>query len=352
MIKYPISTYILLALLVPFFSCQGDEPIPSIQTDKSVFILNEGNYSWNNASLSVYDADSMRVQHSVFLTVNQAPLGDVAQSLIFFEDEAFIAINGSNKVYVIDSESYQFKGKITGLTSPRYITILNSSKGYISDLYSNEISVFSPEDYTLTGSISLHHSSEQMLLKDDFLYVLSWSYDSLLFKIDTQSDEVIDSLVVGFQPNSMQLDKDGKLWILYDGGYSGIPGGQKYPGLVRVNPGTFEMEARFSFPDIQSSPIELHLNPEGDILYFIEDDLFAMSIYAAALPASPVISRDLHQVWYAIGVSPVSGDIYMADAVSYAQPGYCYRYSSEYQLLDSFQTGINPGFFAFRPQVD
>lgn len=338
--------FIMLGLLLTAASCDDGPENPDIFPSKGVFILSEGNFSWNNSSLSLYNPDSASVQNNIFYLANEAPLGDVAQSMTIYGDQAFIAVNGSGKIYVIDTETFTYKGKITGLSSPRYIAIAENGKAYISDLYAKEILVFSPDSLQTLKRINLNHSSEQLLLWNDFLFSASWSYDSLLFKIDTNTDEVIDSVVVGFQPNSMQLDANGKIWLLCDGGYPGIPGGKQFPCLTQVDPETMSILRRLQFSSLESSPVELQRNPVGDTLYYLNQGLYAFGITQEYLPLLAKIPSDEHN-WYALGVDPHQGDLYLGDAVSYVQPGYCYRYTSDYQLLDSFMVGINPGFFCF-----
>jgi len=336
----------LLAFLFTISACDDGPDNPDIYQSEGVFVLSEGNFGWNNASLSLYNPDSAQVQNNLFYLANGAPLGDVAQSMTIHDNQAYIAVNGSGKVYVIDPETYLFTGKITGLSSPRYIAISGNGKGYISDLYAPEIVVFSPDSLKILHRINLHHSSEQLLVVDDYLFAASWSYDSLLFKIDSETDEVIDSLVVGFQPNSMQLDANGKIWLLCDGGYPGIPGGKQYPCLTQVDPESMSILRQLRFSSLESSPVELQKNPAGDSLFYLDHGLFGFGIEENNLPLEPRIAANEH-TWYALGVDPQNGEFYLGDAVSYVQPGYCYRYSSDYQLIDSFMVGINPGFFCF-----
>jgi hypothetical protein len=51
---------------------------------------------------------------------------------------------------------------------------------------------------------------------------------------------------------------------------------------------------------------------------------------------------------YSLGVDPVSGDIYLSDAIDYIQAGLVFRYNRYGTLLDSFTAGIIPGSFCFK----
>jgi hypothetical protein len=336
---------LMVSMLIMLSSCDESE-LPPVTTGKGVFILNEGNFTWNNASLSVFNADSASVQNNVFYLQNGVPLGDVAHSMTIHQNRAYLVINGSNKIYVIDSENYTFLGKISGLTSPRYIQFVDDNKAYISDLYSKEISIVNADNLEIIGTIPLNHNSEQMLLMENFLLALSWSYDSLLFKIDPETDQVVDSLVVGFQPNSMVVDKNKRVWILCDGGYLGIPGGQQNAVLACVDPFSMQIKNQLVFQDLQDSPFDLQINPAGDSLFFLNQGLYALSILDTELPGSAVIESGEHK-FYSLGIHPQSGDLYLGDAISFVQPGWCFRYTTNFSLIDSFSVGINPGFIYF-----
>ena len=321
-------------------------------TGSGLFICNEGNFQYGNASLSYYDPQTKQVENEIFYRANGMKLGDVAQSMTIRNGIGWIVVNNSHVVFAIDIETFKEVGRITNLTSPRYIHFVSDEKAYISQLWDNRIFIVNPKRYQVTGYIEVPNmtmesgSTEQMVQFGDYVYVNCWSYQNRILKIDTRTDSVVDELTVGIQPQSLALDCNGKLWTVTDGGFDGSPYGYEAPTLYRIDAERFEIEKKFDFR-LGDDLSEVQINRAGDTLYWISDDIWAMDVTADRLPVKPIISSR-GTIYYGLTVSPENGDIYVADAVDYSQQGMIYRYSATGEELDSFYVGIIPGAFCWR----
>ena len=324
------------------FSASGD----------GVFITNEGNFQYGNASLSYYDPTTMTVENEVFNRANAMKLGDVAQSMIIHDNVGWVVVNNSHVIFAIDLNTFKERGRITNLTSPRYMHFLSDEKAYVTQLWDNRIFIVNPKRYEIIGYIECpgmtmeNGSTEQMVQYGKYVYVNCWSYHNRILKIDTETDRVVDELVVGIQPTSLVLDKNNKMWTITDGGYENSPYGYEAPTLYCIDAETFTIEKQFRFR-LGDKASELQLNRAGDMLYWLNDDVWAMSVDDTRLPIRPFLESK-GTIYYGLTVSPGNGDVYVADAIDYQQPGKVYRYTSDGILQDEFYVGIIPGAFCWK----
>lgn len=322
---------------------------------EGLFVVCQGNFQYGNASLSFYDPDDGTVENEVFARANGARLGDVAQSMTIADGRGWVVVNNSHVVFAIDTDTYRELGRITGLTAPRYMYVVSPDKAYITQLYDNRIFVVNPSTYSITGYIDVPgmepgDGSTERIVADArnqrYVYVNCYSYWNLVLKIDTETDRVIDTLEVGIQPIAMTTDRYGRLWVLTDGGYPGSPYAYTNPTLVCVDTATFTVVRTFTFP-LGTTASDLTCNGNGSTLYFTADAVWAMDVDAETLPAEPLVPYDGTH-YQAITVDPVSGEVYLADALDYQQPGIVYRYSPEGEQVGSFRTGVIPGGFCWK----
>ncbi|MCM1300976.1 MAG: YncE family protein [Alistipes senegalensis] len=318
-----------------------------------LFVVNEGNFQYGNASLTYYDPAAKQAENEVFFRANAQKLGDTAQSMTVRNGVGWIVVNHSHVVFAIDLATFRIVGHIEGFTSPRYIHFVSDAKAYVTQLWDNRIFVVDPRTFEITGHIVCPEmttesgSTERMVQDGRYVYVSSWSYQNRIFKVDTATDTVVNELAVGIQPKSLVMDSRRKLWTMTDGGYEGSPYGHEAPMLCRIDPDTFVIERRFLFP-FGENPSELQLDGSGDRLYWLDDEaVWTMDIEAETLPTQPLI-EGTGTLYYGLTVDPASGEIYVADAIDYQQAGIVYRYSAQGALLDEFYAGVTPGAFCWK----
>ena len=317
-----------------------------------LFITCEGNFQYGNATLSYYDPETRTVENEIFFRSNGMKLGDVAQSMVVRDGVGWVVVNNSHVIFAIDVDTFKEVGRIENLTSPRYIHFISDEKAYVTQIWDNRIFIVNPRRFEVTGCIDVPNmttesgSTEQMVQLGRYVYCNCWSYQNRILKIDTQTDTVVGELTIGIQPTSIVIDRNNKLWTITDGGYEGSPYGYEAPSLYRIDAETFTVEQQFRFR-LGDAPSEVQLNGARDRLYWINDDVWQMDVEADRVPVRPFLEQRGTK-YYGLTVDPVRGDVYVADAIDYQQPGMVYRYSQEGELTDSFYVGVTPGAFCWK----
>lgn len=358
----------LASLLMTACSDLGDDtpdapPAPSVEG--GVLILCEGNFNAGNSSLSYYDPETKRVENGVFRRANDCKLGDTGQSITLDGSMAYIAVENSGIVWGMDTESFKVKGQFTtqgtNMINPRYVHKVSDTKAYVTDLYAHYINIFNPKTFTYTGCISTEEaanngycSTEEMVQWGKYVFTNCWSYSNKILVIDTESDKVVDNITLtSWQPKSMKMDKNGKLWVITDGGYSTTEGsfGDDIPHLYKIDAETRDIELDLTLATDEAN-VQIATNGAADTLYIINNDIYRMGIEDTTIPQTPFIlaptdSNGKRHMLYGIGVDPNNSEVYVADAVDYRQAGVVYRYSPKGELIDQFRVGITPNHFAF-----
>lgn len=356
-----------MLLLLGLSGCMKDNELwdfERLQVEKpyrGLFITNEGNFTYGNSSLTYYEMETGEVFNDVFYHTNAIPLGDVACSMTIRDSLGYVVINNSGRIYVINTSTFRHVGKITGLTSPRQIYFISDTKAYVTDLYARSIAVVNPVTLEITGSIDVsngssgyyQHTTEQMLRYDKYIFTNCWSFDNQILVIDSESDRVVDSVEVLKQPNSMVLDRFHNLWVLTDGGFPESPYGYEEPGLMKIEAGARDAHIVYRF-ERGESPADLKINGNGDTLFYLNRNVYRFPIQPGSEPElfiSSPYSETYPGGFYGLEVDQATSEIYVSDAVDFVQRGMIYRYDPLGEPVDTFQAGIVPGAFCFKPEI-
>jgi DNA-binding beta-propeller fold protein YncE len=313
-----------------------------------VFVVNEGNYRGGNGSLSFYSYDSSKIFNDLFYSINGRPLGDVPNSMAIKGDKAYIVVNNSGKIEILDQATLESKATITGLISPRNISFINDYKAYVSSLYSDSVTIINLSNNSISGYINLRRSSESIAVIGNKAFISYWTEGKEIMVVNTLNDKVVDSIEVGIEPESMAFDKNGKLWVLCNGGWAR----QNYAELAEINPVTNSVEKTLVFPAKEASPTCLKADGTGSTLYYLDNGVRQMDISSTELPNAPIINPGSGQYFYKIGINPANDDVFITDAVDFVQEGYLLLYSSTGKLISKMKAGIIPGSMCFKIKIN
>ncbi len=352
--RITFSTLLLSAILV-FISCEKDQSGPEIKGyAKGVFIRCEGAFNASNGSISWYDPDSARVVNNLFQKVNGRPAGDVVHSFSTAGDYGVIVANNSQKLEVVDLETFESVSTITGFSYPRHFAYLGNGSGYLSNgSFDGQVYKIDIVKGVVTDTIDVGMGPEQMLISGNYLFVANsggWAWDNTVSVIDTESDQVIHTIEAGDIPVALVADRNNNIWVLcrgkvvYNDTWTEIVD-ETDSRLVRINTQNMVADRQVVTGETGDwfNPSWLSVNPDGDMLYFGEaGGLFRMSIDDTRQPESPYIGKAFS---YA-GTDPVSGMIFALEITGYSSPGLLHIYDGDSQV-STYETGIAPGGIVF-----
>lgn len=317
-----------------------------------IFVLNEGNMGSNSASLSFIN-QNYQVTNNIFGSANNnSPLGDVGQSMNVIDDKAYIVLNGSNAIKVVNYETFETIATInSGLVFPRYIAF-NNGKGYVTcwgDGYSTTddyIAVINLATNTVESTIPIPEGGESIEVINNKLYVShygGYGYGNSISVIDIATQNST-SIPVGDLPSSM-IVKDNFLYVLCAGmpSWSGNP---ETPGrLMKINLTDNSIVMNLPFA---GTTHPRHLTTDAANLYYtVADDIYKMAFTDVALPTSyfidtPVVADEYSGIY---GLDFIDNKLYVADANEYASTGYTHIYDASGNFLNTYTVGNIPNHF-------
>jgi hypothetical protein len=337
----------LIPLLLFTISCKKDKPVdpnPSQEiqaSNRTVLIINEGNYGWGNASISLYDPQSNTVTYDYFKKQNgNANLGDVCQSVTKYNGSYYLVLNNSNKIIVVNASDFAKKNTITEFNSPRNLLPVSANKAYVTDLYANSIQVVDLNLNIITGNIACMKGTEEMVCTNNKAFITN-IHSNYCYVINTISNEMTDSILVGKGASSIVLDKYSKIWVLSKGS-SAI---SQLGSLNCINPHTLVNEKKLTFKPGEN-PWRLTINKTQDTLYYLNTGVYQLPINHTSLPLSPLIVQG-SKLFYGLGVNPDDHSIYVSDAIDYVQKSKVEIYSVNGAFIKSFNAGIISNGFVF-----
>jgi len=307
----------------------------------SVLVLNEGLFRRGNATISGYDAESNTSLGTIYDPSNSQLGGlDVLQSATVLGDTLVLVANNSNALVLLDAENLEELSRFPALGSPRYLTRMENGQLLVTDLFANRLLELNP-DFSQARIIRHEGQAEAIIPFADGALFVSPSRRAI-FYYDATLGEVIDSMMLSFRANDLLALDDTRIAVcggILEQGESG--------GLIVLNWAEKALEYSLGFSESESS-----LYPRIDVS---NDHLFCLQKTLISLPLDNIEGLGDFQVPltgfsdpYGLGVDPINGDVYVADAFNGLGLGRVVRYNPEGRPVDTINVGVFPNGFIFR----
>ncbi|HFS67660.1 MAG TPA: hypothetical protein ENK67_05550, partial [Flavobacteriia bacterium] len=300
---------LFILFLIFLTACKNDEtPKFTIDLHNGIFVTNEGPFQ-NGTGTITFVSDAGEVTQEVYQKVNNKVLGNVVQSMTLYQDSAFIVVNNSHKVVVVDRYSFKELAIIEGefIQNPRYLKVVNgyayvSNWGNPQDATDDFIAVIDLSDYSLVSKISVGEGPEKMLVDNHKLYVLlkgGFGFNDKLTIVDCETNSVITNIIVGDVPTGIVKDINGAIWILCQGNpdyamaYAQLP--ETAGNLVKFE----NNQITLNLPFAQTSIHPKNLTINQDVLFYtINNKVYQLSIIDNLLPTNEI--PQLQNNYYAL----------------------------------------------------
>jgi len=326
-----------------------DTPPPSGDYANGIFVLNEGGYTYSNASVSFID-NSGQVYNNIFYAVNQRALGDVAQSMAFHEDKAYIVVNNSNTIEVVNR--YTFEHIVTvenDILTPRYMTFYED-KAYITnwgdpaDTTDDYVAVLDTETNVVINTIPVAEGPDAIVNNNGTLYVAhygGWGYGNTISVLDAANETVTTSIDVSDVPRNM-VTHNNDLYVMC-AGKEDYTGHETLGGLYKINMATNQVTDQIIFPE-GKHPGYLEIN-NNSLLYTLNRDVYNVDLNDFTLPTAPMFTTSTQNVGVLYGFSVINGKIYIADAKDYVSNGDVLVYSLQGDFQENYNVKLIPNGF-------
>mgnify|MGYP003440280634 FL=1 len=375
--------FLLLSLLL-LQSCRHDiivwpseeEEVGGTRQDSILgfYLLNEGNMGSNKCTMDYYDYTTGTYIRNIYGNANPSAvkeLGDVGNDLRIYGNRMWAVINCSNKIEVMEARTARRVGQVN-LANCRYIAF-HEGYAYVT---------------SYAGPVQINPGYEQK---------------GMVVKIDTATLEKVDTCIVGFQPDRLDI-ANGKIFVANSGGYMfpnyentvsvidlatfreemRIPVAVNLHHLLADSDGRLWVSSRgdyygntsalFCITDPAGTPqvqrittqdgtdlVVENMTLRGDSLYVIGTEFSYATMQnhtnygivnvrtRQVLTANFITDGTDASIMepYGIAVHPHTGEILIGDARTHVNPGTLFCFSPEGLLLWKVRTGDIPAHFAF-----
>jgi YVTN family beta-propeller protein len=349
----------LLMLLLLLNGCKKNDSITDAgqlpSAANAVYIVNEGGYNKGNASLTMYLPDAGTAYQDVFASVNGRNLGDVAQDMVIYGKNAYIVVNNSQKIEVVTLETMKSVGTITipGSKSPYKIAIYSDTKGYVTNLYDNSVTVFNPTSLAIVKErIPVGLNPQEIILANGKLYVCNSGYgaDSTVSVIDPLTDAVVKTIVVGKSPSQIGTSVDGKLIVNCLGESTDYTDPTKGPAgsIVKIDPATQTVTGSLVLPTaVYGHPSKMAISPLGYAYVAVMGSVLKMETATMTVVNAKFIPLTTENI-YGMAYDNATNRLYLADAGGFVSAGTVTIYDATGQSVTSFKSGIASSTIVFK----
>ena len=347
------QTLIAILLVVSIFaSCKKDartDPEPETPTAvrKGLYVLCEGLFNANNATLSYYNYDDRKLELDKFSSVNGRGLGDTGNDIKVYGSKMYIVVNVSSTLEIVNPQTGASIKKIdlkdNGVgRQPRFVTF-NKNKAFISN-YDGTVAVLDTASLAIEQYIKVGRNPEQMAVSNGKLYVANSgsmdypNYDNTVSVVDLNSLKEIKKITVAENPVGLAADAYGDVYVLSTGNYAD----------VKSSMSTIDSKTDVVKTSIPFSGGSMVIS--GDLAYIPASGgkVKVFNVKTETLETENFITDGTKvTTTYGLAVDDLNAEIFVADAKNYTTSGEVFCFDKDGKKKYSIMVGLNPNNMVF-----
>ncbi len=342
-----ILILLISLLLFSINGCDKEDPpilIPPSVSSSGVYVVNEGLFGQNNASLSYKNLEDGTVTNNAYSSANNGnPLGDNANSMTIFGSKGYIAVDNSNKVEIINLNDFKSFGFIDlGMNgSPREIYVKDDSTAYVTSLNLDQVAKLDLQTKTVTTRINVGRKPEGIKGANGKLFVANsgFGFDNTVSVIDMASDMVVATLQVGLNPRFVLNGFDNFIYVVCTGSFSDTT---IFSGIYKIDPAA---NVVVDSVQVKKNPGEACFTEINKMLVINNDGV--VNVDLATKSVSPLISgtavNSFFGVIHSISYDLLRATIYCGNPKDFTQNGEVVTFDVNGNETGRFNVGLNPG---------
>ena len=337
-----------LGLCVALCSCDSSSKDDVTPVSSGTYILNNGNWGSNDSNIGIYSPSDKTLAADAFLAVNGQALGDLGQDITGLGEDIYIAVNGSQTIFVTDTDlkiRKQINAEKDGARlSPRYFAT-SGSKVYVT-YYEGFIGEIAGDCSVRLCAVG--PNPEGMAVAGGNLYVANSggmaypAYNNTLSIVSISSFTEISTIEVNVNPAKVEASSDGTyVYVSSFGNYADVPAKLQ---VIAVEGG--------GVTDLDYASVSAIAKGPGDVLYILcggyDENWNPLpgTVYKHDMKTNKplgafVTDGTVMQNAYSISVAR-DGYVYVGCS-DYVNTGDAYVFTPDGKLHDKFDSqGLNP----------
>jgi YVTN family beta-propeller protein len=338
--------YLLIALTFATLlaSCRKDKTTPKPDTPTAqragIYVLNQGGFLKNNSSLTYYDYTTKILTADIFASANTTTIGDVGNDLGIYGAKMYIVVNNSNTIFITNAKTAKTIKQIA-LNQPRSVVFYKANAFVTS--YNGTVSVIDTASLTITKTIAVGSSPEQMAVSNGKLYVANSGgldypdFATTVSVVDLTILTETKKVTVIANPLSVVADAYDNVYVLSLGDYNTVQA-----GITVINAKTDVVKSN----PTASLGYNVPVYAQGDFVYYPTADN-KLAVYNSKTQtlasASFITDNSVIDPIITIAGDPQTGEIFLGTAASFSVNGNVIAFDKTGKKEYSIAAGIGPG---------